>query len=67
MRYLVDVRVDGDKKRTYRIDASDETQVIERLKLRLPPAQRDTVLVDGIKIDPATVGGDDPFGVYGGE
>lgn len=67
MHYLVDVRVDGEKKRTYRIDAKDETEAKARLMPRLSPAQRDTVIIDSIKIDPATVGDEDPFGVFGGE
>lgn len=67
MRFLIDVRVDGDKKRTYPIDADNEAQARERLLLRLPPHQRDTLVVTGIKIDPATIVKEEPFGTFGGE
>jgi len=67
MRYLINVRVDGDKKRTYPIDAADETQAKERLLLRLPPQQRDGVIVDDIKIDPASLIDTDPYGIFGEE
>ena len=67
MRYLISVRVDGDKKRTYPIDADDETQAQERLMLRLPPHQRDVLIVDDIKIDPASILAEDPYGIFGGE
>jgi len=67
MRYLINVRVDGDKKRTYPIDAGDELQARERLLLRLPPHQRDSVIVDDIKIDPASLINDDPYGIFGEE
>lgn len=64
MRYLLNVRVDGDKKRTYPIDAKDETEAKERLLTRLPPKQRDDVVVDDIKIDPASLIDENPFGIY---
>lgn len=67
MRYLLNVRVDGDKKRTYPIDAEDETQARERLLTRLPPQQREGVIVDEIKIDPASIIDEDPYGLFGGE
>ncbi|HHH72268.1 MAG TPA: hypothetical protein ENL04_00380 [Sulfuricurvum sp.] len=64
MRYLLNVRVDGDKKRTYPIDARDETEAKERLLTRLPPKQREGVIVDTIKIDPASLVEESPFGIY---
>jgi len=67
VRYLINVRVDGTKKRTYPVDAADETQARERLLLRLPPHQRDSLIVDEIKIDPASLLNDDPYGLFGGE
>jgi len=67
MKYLINVRVDGDKKRTYPIDAADEAQARERLLLRLPPHQRDDVIVDNIKIDPASLLDSDPYGIFGEE
>jgi len=67
MRYLINVRVDGDKKRTYPVDAADETQARERLLLRLPPHQREGVIIDTIKIDPASLVNEDPYGIFGGE
>ncbi|MEJ2468659.1 MAG: hypothetical protein P8Y65_03705 [Campylobacterales bacterium] len=67
MRYLINVRVDGDKKRTYPIDAGDETEARERLLLRLPPQQRDGLIVDDIKIDPASLIDTDPYGIFGEE
>ncbi len=67
VRYLMNVRVDGTKKRTYPIDAADETQARERLLLRLPPNQRDGLIVDDIKIDPASLIDSDPYGIFGEE
>jgi hypothetical protein len=67
MRFLVNVRVEGDKKRLYPIDAEDETQAKERLLLRLPPHQRDTLIVDDIRIDPASIINTDPYGIFGEE
>jgi hypothetical protein len=67
VRYLINVRVDGDKKRIYPVDAADEVQAKERLLLRLPPHQRDDVIVDDIKIDPASLLDTDPYGVFGEE
>lgn len=67
LRYLINVRVDGDKKRTYPVDAEDETQAKERLLLRLPPHQRESVIIDEIKIDPASLVDKDPYGLFGGE
>ena len=63
MRYLINVRVDGTKKRTYPV----ETQAKERLLLRLPPHQRETLIVDEIKIDPASLVNADPYGIFGEE
>ena len=66
MRYIIDIRL-GEKKRTYPVDASNEEEAVERLKLRIHPAQRDTLVIDSIKIDMSTVGNDDPYGMFGGE
>ncbi len=67
MQYLIDVRIDGGKKSTFRIDGKSEEQALERLKLRLPPQQRDNFTVDAVRIDPATVGDEEAYGVFGGE
>ncbi len=67
MRFLIEIRIDGTTKRTYPIDAQDEAQAKERLKLRLPPHQRDTIVIDAITIDPASIANEDPYGIFGGE
>jgi hypothetical protein len=67
MQYVIEIRTAESKKQTFRIDASSESEALSRLKLRLPPDQRETVVVDSMKIDLTTVGSDDPFGVFGGE
>ena len=67
MRFLINVRIDGEKKRLYPIDADDEVQAKERLLLRLPPHQRETVIIDDIKIDPDSLRDGDPYGLFGGE
>jgi len=67
MHYIIDVRVDQDKKRTYRINAKDETEAKERLKDRLPPHQRDSLIIDDINIDMSTMVQDDPYGIFGEE
>ncbi|MDD2782309.1 hypothetical protein [Sulfuricurvum sp.] len=63
MRYLIDIRLEG-KSRLYPIDADNETQAVERLKLRLPPHQRESIIIDSIEIDPASIPNDDPFGIF---
>jgi hypothetical protein len=67
MHYIIDVRVDQDKKRTYRINAKDETEAKERLHNRFPPHQRDSLIIDNIKIDMSAMVQDDPYGVFGEE
>ena len=67
MRYIITLRIDGGKPRTYPIDASSEEQAIERLRLRLPPNRRESFEVDSIGIDMSTVGTEEPFGIYTGE
>lgn len=63
MRYIVDVHL-ANEKRTYLIDAADETQVKERLMLRLPPNKRDECQIDDIKIDPKSFLDNEPYGIY---
>jgi lipase chaperone LimK len=63
MRYLIDIRLEG-KSRRYPINAENEVQAIERLKLRLPPHQRESIIIDSIDIDPASIPNDDLFGVF---
>lgn len=64
MQYIIDIRIDKDKKRTYRIDAKDETEAKKRLLDRLPPQQRDAIIIDSIKIDVTTVVDDDLYGIF---
>lgn len=64
MQYLIDIRIDGRKKSTFRVDGKNEEQALERLELRLPPQQRDNYIVDSIKIDPASIVDDEPYGIY---
>jgi hypothetical protein len=67
MQFIIEIRVDEHQKRTYRIDADDEAEALERLKLRLPPTQRDNFVIDELKIDMTTVGIEEPYGAFGGE
>ncbi len=66
MTYVIDIRID-DRKRSYRVEAKNEEEAKERLALRLPPAQREGIVIDAIKIDMTTVGDDSPYGEFGGE
>lgn len=63
MKFLIDIRLEG-KVRRYPIDASNQKEAVERLKLRLPPNQRDTFIIDSIELDPSSIPEDDPFGVF---
>lgn len=63
MRYIIEIRLET-KSRSYKIDASSEAEAIERLKLRLPPHQREAFEIDSISIDPASLSYDEPFGIY---
>ena len=67
MEFVFDIRIDERQKRTYRIKAKDEDEALERLKLRLPPSQRDNVVIDDLKIDMTTVGIEEPYGTFSGE
>jgi len=67
MQYLIDVRVDGHKKSTFRINAKTESEALQRLPLRLSPKQRETYIVDAIKIDPSSIGNEEPYGIFTGE
>lgn len=67
MHYLIDIRIDGRKKGTFRVDGKDEEQALERLALRLPPQQRDNYVVDAIKIDPASIIDEEPYGIFSEE
>lgn len=67
MHYLIDIRIDGHKKSTFRVDGKNEEQALERLVLRLPPNQRDNYIVDAIKIDPASIGDEETYGIFTGE
>lgn len=64
MRYLLHVRVGEGKKRTYRIDAKSEAEAKERLPSRLAPQERENVIIDAIEIDPASLGSEEPFGIF---
>lgn len=63
MRYLIDIRLDG-KSQLYPIDAESESEAIEKLKLRLPPYQRENIIIDSIKISSHSMPNDDPFGTF---
>lgn len=67
MHYLIDIRIGGRKKGTFRVDGKDEEQALERLALRLPPQQRDTYVVDAIKIDPTSIIDEEPYGIFSEE
>lgn len=67
MQYLIDILIDGHKKSTFRVDGKNEKQALERLELRLPPQKRDSYSVDAIKIDPASIGDEEPYGIFTGE
>jgi hypothetical protein len=64
MRFIVETRVMGDKKRTYLIDANSESEVKHKVELRLPPAQREDLIIDSIKIDPKSLSDDDIYGIF---
>lgn len=63
-RYIVKVRVVGNKKRSYKITGEDTNEVKEKLLTRLHPDHRESVIIDSIEIDPETIRADDPFGTF---
>jgi hypothetical protein len=68
MTYLIGVRVADKRAQTFSISAKDETEAKARLALRLPPQERDKIIIDSIKVDPKSiVSNEDPYGVFGGE
>lgn len=67
MQYLINIRTDVHKKSTFRVDGKNEKQALERLELRLPPQHRDNYSVDAIKIDPASIGDEEPYGIFSDE
>ena len=64
MTYIIDILTAEKKKQSFRIEAKDESEAKERLKLRLPPNKRENFTIESIKIDMTTVGMDDPFGTF---
>lgn len=67
MTYLIDILNHAKKKQTFRIEAKNEDEAKERLRLRLPPDKRENFSIESIKIDMGTVSMEDPFGSFGGE
>jgi hypothetical protein len=67
MEYIIDMRLGEKTKRTYRINAKDEEEAKERLKLRLAPQHREEVIIDSIRLYQTTLGDDDPYGIFGDE
>jgi len=64
VEYILHVRVLESKVRTYKITAKDEEQARVRLLTRLAPGEREGVIIDSIAIDPASLGEEEPFGVF---
>lgn len=64
MNYIIEMRFENNKKSTYQIKAENETQAKERLMLRLPPKERNTIVIDSIKLDPKSVQTDDLYGIF---
>jgi hypothetical protein len=65
MRYILCITLANNKKRTFPITASNEKEAKEKLLLRLPPNERDTVRFDSVSVDPRSVEPDeDPFGSF---
>ena len=67
MTYLIDILTEEQKKQSFRIEAKNEDEAKERLKLRRPPNKRENFTIESIKIDMSTIGMEDPFGSFGGE
>jgi hypothetical protein len=67
MEYIIDMRLGEKTKRTYRINAKDEEEAKERLKLRLAPQHRGEVIIDSIRLYQTALGDEDPYGIFGEE
>lgn len=67
MQYLICICMDENKKSTFRVDGKDEEQALQRLELRLPPQKRANYRIDSIKIDPASITNEGPYGIFTGE
>jgi len=67
MEYIIDMRLGEKTKRTYRINAKDEAEAKERLKLRLAPQHREEVIIDSIRLYQTALGDNDPYGIFGEE
>jgi len=67
MRYIVDIKIEDALKRSYKIDAKDEDEALERLKLRLPPNKRESFSVLNISLDPSSIRLEEPYGIFNEE
>jgi len=66
VRFIINIRLKSKTKYTYTIDANTEEEALERLKLRLPPDEHESVIVDAIRIDPKSIINEGPYGVFDG-
>jgi len=68
MTYIIGVHVADKREQIFSISAKDETEAKERLALRLPPQERNKIIINTIKVDPKSiVSQEDPYGTFGGE
>lgn len=64
MLYLVQIRLEDKRKRTFRIEASNEEEAVKKLPNRLPPSERESFTLESVKVDPSTLGDEEPYGVF---
>jgi len=67
MTYLIDILTHEKKAKRFCIEAKNEEQAKDRLKLRFPPDKREDFTIESIKLDISTVNMDELFGTFGGE
>ena len=67
MTYQIDILTHDKKPKRFRIEAKDEEQAKDRLKLRFPPEKRENFTIESIKMDISTLNMDELFGTFGGE
>ncbi len=64
MKFIVEVKLESGQVRKYTVLASDKQEAVEKMKLRLPPHDRESCFIESIRPDASQLVDDDIHGTF---
>jgi len=64
MKFIVEVKLENAQVRKYTVVATAKSEAVDKIKLRLPPKERESCTIQSVTVDHSQLVDDDVHGTF---